>query len=109
MSANHEDPNARELIDAQLTAYALDQLSDQERAEVEAKLARSDKARQEVDETRTLAGHVREANRRHPSPGPSAALRGAVEQRLNELEAEQMETKPAPSPAPASTIIFNTA
>jgi len=102
MNSNHEDPEHRELADAQLTAYALGQLGAKERAEAEARLERSNKARQAVEETAAVAGHVQQANRQI-SPAPSSALRKAVCRRLTEMEVAEMETKPTPSPAKKSS------
>ena len=101
MNSNHEDPEHRELAEAQLTAYALGQLGAKERAEVEARLERSDRARQAAKETAAVAGHVQQANRQI-SPAPSPALREAVCRRLTEMEATEMETKPTPKAAKKS-------
>ena len=97
MKSNHEDPAGRELNEAQLTAYALGQLDAKERAAIEAKLARSEKARRDVEETSALAGHLNEANRQYLSPQPSAALCEAIDDHLTELEVAKMETRPTPS------------
>jgi len=97
MNSNHEDPASRELNEARLTAYALGQLDAKERAAIEAKLARSEKARRDVAETSALADHLNEANRQYLSPQPSAALREAIDGHLTELEVAKMETRPTPS------------
>jgi len=102
MNSNHEDPEHRELAEAQLTAYALGQLGAKERAEAEARLERSGKARQAAKEIAAVAGHVQQANRQI-SPAPSSALREAVCRRLTELEAAEMETKPTPPTAKKSS------
>jgi len=104
MNTNHcnpngGDPKGGDLDEAQLTAYALGQLDEDDRAAVEAKLAASDKARLFVERTAVLAEHVYQANLHGRSPKPSPALRRAVEQRLTELEAFPMETKHDPLPA----------
>lgn len=83
MNANHEDQNAREIQEAQLTAYALGQLNAKEREAAEAVLARSAEARQYVEETAALAGHVRQAYEQSPTPEASVLLRAAIEKRLN--------------------------
>ena len=90
MNDNHHDPTGEELNEAQLTAYALGQLDEQERAAVEAKLARSEKARRMVDETAALSGRVLQSNRETQPVGPSSALREAVEDHLT-LEPKQVE------------------
>ena len=82
MSSNHEDPNAREIHEAQLTAYALGQLNAKEREATEALVARSEKTRQFVEETAVLASHVRQACQQAPAPEASASLRGAIEKRF---------------------------
>ena len=102
MNDNHHDPTQRELEAAQLTAYALGQLDPHQRAAVEAKLARSEKARLAVDEITALAEHVTKANRQGPSAAPSAALREAVENHLNKLEDSAMSTTPDRSPVAKS-------
>ncbi len=95
MNDNHRDPDHAELGEARLTAYALGQLGKQERAEVEARLARSDTARQFVEETRALGEHVCAANLQQPSPQPSAELRAAVEDRLQKQEHPTMKATSA--------------
>jgi len=90
MNADHRDSNASELSEARLTAYALSQLHETERAAVEAQLAGLDEAtgrrvRRTVEQIRALAGHVREGSRHDPGPEPSPGLRAAVERRLGEL------------------------
>jgi len=102
MNTDRHEPNSRDLDDARLTAYALGQLDERERAAVERDLARADKergekARQAVEQIRALAGHIQEAARLDPGPPPSASLREAVERRLSQLEDEKMETKPVAS------------
>ncbi|HUT10230.1 MAG TPA: hypothetical protein VMY42_07025, partial [Thermoguttaceae bacterium] len=61
MNTNPQDPNSRPLDEALLTAYALGQLEAHEQAAVEAEFARNEKARQLVQETAALAGHVYQA------------------------------------------------
>jgi Ca-activated chloride channel family protein len=86
MNSNHHQPSDEELRAARLTAYALGQLDEPERAALEAELAASDEAREGVRITRLLAGHVYEAALRDPSPTSSAGLREAVDGRLRQLE-----------------------
>ena len=105
MNDNHRDPDHAELGEAQFTAYALGQLGEQERADVEARLARSDTprsdtprsdtARQFVDEMRALGEHVFTANRQQPFPQPSAELRAAVEDHLQKQENPTMKATSA--------------
>ncbi len=83
MSSNHEDVTAREIDEAQLTAYALGQLSAEERAAAEAILARVEAARQSVQETAALAAHVRQAYQQTPAPEASASLREAIQKELS--------------------------
>src|SRR3954465_4136103 len=47
--------------DPRLTAYALDELSEPERVEIEKLLSSSEQARQLVDETRAFAGTLKQA------------------------------------------------
>ncbi len=82
MNGNHQNPDQRELDEAQLTAHALGQLDQREQAAVEAKLARDAAARELVDQTGALADHVQAAGRFGPSAKPSPALREAVQRRL---------------------------
>ena len=83
MSSNHEDVTAREIDEARLTAYALGQLSGDERAAAEAILARVAAARQSVQETAALAAHVRQAYEQAPAPEASALLREAIQKELS--------------------------
>lgn len=82
MSSNHEDTTAREMNEARLTAYALDQLPPAEREAAEAVLARSAEARQSVEETAALAACVREAYEQAPALEASVSLREAIERQL---------------------------
>jgi Ca-activated chloride channel family protein len=91
MNADHRHPNTNELDEARLTAYALGQLHETERAAVEAQLAGLDEAtgrrvRRAVEEIRALAGCVREGARQDAAPRPSRALGKAVERRLRQLK-----------------------
>ncbi len=82
MNGNHQNPDQRELDEAQLTAHALGQLGQSEQAAVEAKLARDAAARELVDQTGALAEHIQAAGRFGPITEPSSVLREAVERRL---------------------------
>ena len=101
MSSNHRD-FASELDQARLTAYALGQLLEPERAAVESQLAalepeKAEKARQVVEQIRALAGQIVEASRQEPHPRSSPDLRAAVESRLNQTEDFQMVAQNSPS------------
>ncbi len=112
MNTNHQ-PTDAELREARLTSYALDQLPPAERAAVEAELARSAEARQEVEATRTLAGLLRRAAKEDPVPPSQVGLRDVILARTfdtpadaaNTAEAQPAasgETKPAAAPLAAS-------
>jgi len=96
MNESHKDQEAREIHEAQLTAYALDQLNAKEREAAEAVLARSAEARQFVEETKSLAAHIKEACQQSPTPQASPALRNAIEKQLQALA--------KPEPATPSTL-----
>jgi Ca-activated chloride channel homolog len=92
------DSNADKIDEAQLTAYALGQLDDAERAAVEDVLARSPGLRQRADEIAAMAEHVRRAYEQSPSPAPSAALRDQVERELAAVKMPAaVEVRPARS------------
>ena len=94
MNTNPENHDAREIDEARLTAYALGQLDEAERAEVESLLADSDEARRFVAETAALAGQVREAYQQTPLPAASPSLRAAVEQRIAEKVSDAEKAVP---------------
>ncbi len=94
MNTNHENHDAREIDEARLTAYALGQLDEAERAAVEAVLANSDEARKFVAETAALAGHVQQAYQQAPNPALSPSIRAAVEKRLTENIPEDEKAVP---------------
>jgi Ca-activated chloride channel family protein len=71
------DPN-----DPRLTAYALGELDDAERAEVEAELAGSPEPRRWIDEIETTARLLTEQLRHEPSPGLAPAQRQALDKLL---------------------------
>lgn len=73
---NHDD-------DSRLTAYALGELGETERAEIAARLAESADERRLVEETQRLGGLVRKAVAA-PEGAPSSDLRAAVMQRMAE-------------------------
>ena len=90
MNSNHQQlGDDAEIRAARLTAYALGQLDEPERAAVEAELAASEEAGEAVRSARLLAGHVYEATCRDLSLGRSAGLREAVEERLDALDRPQ--------------------
>ncbi len=74
--------------DPRLTAYALGELEDDEKADLEAILADSAEGRQVVEELRATARLLSETLSEEPSPGLASEHREAIETRLN------------PSPAP---------
>ncbi len=96
MNTNHRDTGRAEFTEARLTAYALGQLGEQERAAVEAQLVRNDKARRRVEEIRVLGKRVVQSARLGPPLQPSDELREAVERRLRTLEDRPMSTPREP-------------
>lgn len=98
MNTNHDNADAREIHDAQLTAFALEQLWGREREAAEELVARSEKARRQVEESAALAGQVRHAYEATPALAPSAALREAVERQLQQ---EETAEKPTAAEKPA--------
>jgi len=91
--------------DPRLTAYALGELDDADRAEVETLLAGSAEARSFVEETRATAQLLTEHLHREPSPGLAPEHHRAIEQTLQTQS--RVDSQPiaiaiaAPSPAPA--------
>ncbi|MGB2820395.1 MAG: transcriptional regulator, partial [Phycisphaerae bacterium] len=65
--------------DAMLTAYALDELNEAGRAEVEARIAADSSARQAVEDARRVAGILGDELAAEPAPQLTAAQRAAVE------------------------------
>ncbi len=65
--------------EAKLTAYALGELGDKERAEVEAQLADDSEARREVEEIRKVAGILTDELKAEPAPKLTGRQRKAVE------------------------------
>jgi Mg-chelatase subunit ChlD len=101
MNAEHEEHDAREVHEAQLTAYALDQLSAAEREAAERFLAGSAEARETVQQTAALAAHVRRAYQQAPTCETSATLREAIEERLRlviDEEATRISVNPSTRP-----------
>lgn len=74
---------ADEVLQAQLTAYALGQLEGVEKARIEAELATSPTARREVVEIQSWADRLRSANRAMVIP-PSPSLREAIARHLQQ-------------------------
>ena len=81
MSLTPEDPR--------LTAYALGELPEAQRAEVEAELARSPQARRAVEEIRRVGEELRKELSSEPAPSLSDGQRLAV-------AAEAAKDKPPP-------------
>ncbi len=92
---NNQHPSRDEEYQARLTAYALDQLDERERAITEAELSRSPEDQQFVEQTRRAAGLLKNSNQ---AVAPSATLRGAVEEHLQKKEREAMPTINKPQP-----------
>ncbi len=86
----NENNNAH-LDDPRLTAYALDQLPDDERAEIESWLEKSPAARDAVEEIRRVSAFLRKAKLAEPSSAASEDLRLAV---AAKLDAEPVGAKP---------------
>ena len=93
---SYNRPADDERVEARLTAYALDELEGQERAEVEAGLATSETARETVRSIRGLAKYLREAAQAR-AVSPSVALRAAVETRLRQVDVQPAGTRSAES------------
>ena len=83
--------------DPRLTAYALGELDDAERAEVESLLAESDEARRFVEETRATARLLTERLGREPRPGLAPEQRQSIEKRLH-AQAEGPQRLPSAPP-----------
>src|SRR4051812_45080233 len=84
--------------DPRLTAYALGELDDTERAEIEALVAGSAEAHAFVEETRATAQLLTESLRNEPSPGLAPEQRRAIEQSL------QAQSRTEAPPIPASDL-----
>ena len=81
MSINHD--NNDELNEARLTAYALGQLNDDERAAVEEFLkSQGPEAAQFIRETAALGQLLQQANAQAHAPSPSVSLRAAIDQEI---------------------------
>jgi hypothetical protein len=81
--------------DPRLTAYALDQLVDSDRAEIEQLLEQSPEAREAVEEIRRISAILRKSKLAEPTDAASESLRDAVEAKL-----DAATPKPAPQAAP---------
>ncbi len=77
-----EQPYNGQIDEALLTAFALDELEGPERALVEAALKTDPKARDALEEIRTVAGHLRDAVTHDEEFAPSTSLREMIEERL---------------------------
>ncbi|UCC28708.1 MAG: von Willebrand factor type A domain-containing protein [Phycisphaerales bacterium] len=84
------DPN-----DPKLTAYALGELDDTERAEVEAQLKESEAARQTVNEIRETAALLTRELKAEPAPALSDDQRKAIESRAKQVYGGDMKSAPA--------------
>ena len=92
MNSNHEDIDARELHEAQLTAYALGQLKAKEREAAEAvggPLRRG--AADGRGDVAALAAQVQQAYGQAPAPAASPSLREAIERQLQTSAGEEAE------------------
>jgi len=78
-----------QLDDAKLTAYALGELDEATRADVEARMAEDPAAREAVEETRRAAGILREELAAEPALKLTAAQRAAVEANAAAAAAER--------------------
>jgi Ca-activated chloride channel homolog len=94
-----EDASRKETEAANVTAYALGQMSGEERAQFETKLSPEQlvSAKKEAQTIQSLAATVRTARTRD-QVSPSANLRALVEQRLNKRQAHVVETRKAQLP-----------
>jgi Ca-activated chloride channel family protein len=104
MNANHRDPVGKEQAGARLTAFALGQLPEKERAAVAEEIAASTEDQETVRVTQTLAKLFTEAARRDGTTH-SPTLRGVLEERFRQLEREA-QSPPAPiaEAAPAEPL-----
>jgi Ca-activated chloride channel family protein len=96
--------------EVQLTAYALGELSERERAEVEARLAESEDVRRELEEIQATVAVLRETLAGEPHVELSAAQRQAVEQearraRVVRFPIVRMLMRPASLAAAASLVL----
>jgi Ca-activated chloride channel family protein len=89
--SNHNGDRASQYQPEELTAYALGQLHPERLAAVQAALGTkmAQPAGEEVREIQSLAAAIQSARNAEPPPEPSAALRAAIEARLDELAARE--------------------
>ncbi|QDU59679.1 von Willebrand factor [Planctomycetes bacterium Pan216] len=87
MSLHHDDPR--------LTAYALGELSETDRAEVEAYLSSDEEARRLVEETKELATMLGKELAQEPTPSLSSEQREEIAR-----QAENPASAPTPTPGP---------
>jgi hypothetical protein len=103
---NMSNPNGEDSRRAaRLTAHALGQVDPPERAEVEAELSASAKARETVRIEQALAAQLRKAAQQAPLPERSAELRKAVERRLQELQGATAGSSSSALPGDSSTLL----
>ncbi len=86
MSTNYEHNGEDDTLAARRTAHALGQTSGDDWAAVEAEMAASPKARQEVEAIAAVAQRLKEAAETTPPAVRSPELRAALEARLTALE-----------------------
>lgn len=86
--------------DELLAAYALDAVTDEERALVERRLVESPEARAEVEAYREAAGRLADAA---PPVAPPPSLKSSLFARLDEVPQVAPLAPEAPAPGPAST------
>ena len=98
MSTNYEHNGEDETQAARRTAHALGQTEGAEREAVEAEMAASPQARQEVEASAAMAARLKEAAQLTPPAVQSPDLRAAVEARLTELESAAPPAVRAPVP-----------
>ncbi len=98
MSTNYEHNGEDDTLAARRTAHALGQTSGDDWAAVEAEMAASPQARQDVEASAAMAQRLKEAAETTPPAVRSPELRAAVEARLAKLEAAARPTVRGPVP-----------
>ena len=98
MSTNYEHNGEDDTLAARRTAHALGQTTGDDWAAVEAEMAASPQARQEVAAIAAVAQRLKEAAVTTPPAVRSASLRAAVEARLTELESAARPVVRGPVP-----------
>jgi Ca-activated chloride channel family protein len=98
------DPN-----DPRLTAFALGELDDSERAAVAAELAASDEARQFVADTRATADLLTEQLRKEPSPGLAPEQRWTIDRKVQSTVVPKTPLRWAAQAVAAALLVGMTA